>query len=326
MKYINILSIPHLLFSLSRLKSLILLVTGTLFLCQAQSQQVSKKELEEIKIDSIFDQAGLHLSGTNQRLRYDYYFIDREKEPLEELKEKLVKEAFEIITLEQTEKKKWQLQAMQHQTHTRESIHEMDKHMKGLAYRFLVDQYIGFTISAADIDALKVPDEEFVPFIKSLEDDELYKVANDLLKKKSYDKAMVGFSESIDRHYKEDTASLLMGNALIATNEFVKGIEYWEQARNLNPLYLEAYLKLGIIFYENSHFKQSLYNFQEADTIKPNDDQILYHIAETLYMLERYNESYTYAKRAVKLNRKNVYAKDLLKMLRQPHIRKLRKQ
>ena len=85
-------------------------------------------------------------------------------------------------------------------------------------------------------------------------------------------------------------------------------------------------MNLGTILFENSHFNRSLYNFQEADTIKPNDDQILYHIAETLYMLERYNESYSYAKRAVKINRKNVYAKSLLKMLKQPPIRKLRRQ
>ena len=291
----------------------------------AQSQHVSKKEVRVIQVDSIFNQAELQLGGTNQRLRYDYYFTDRDKEQLQDLSEKLTNDSFEIISLGQLEKKKWQLQAMKHQMHTRESIHEMDKHMKNLAYRLLVDNYDGFTITTADIDALKIPDEEFVAFTKSLEDELLFKVANDLLKRNSYDKAMVPLRESIDRHFKEDTANLLMGNALIATNEYVKGIEYWEEARNINQKYLEAYKKLGTILFENSHFNRSLYNFQEADTIKPNDDQILYHIAETLYMLERYNESYAYAKRAVNINPKNVYAQDLLDMLKQPQIRKLRK-
>ena len=94
--------------------------------------------------------------------------------------------------------------------------------MKNLAYRFLVDHYNGFTITEADIDALTIPDEEFAAFIKSLEDDLLYKVAKDLLKRKSYDKAMMPLMESIDRHFKEDTAKLLMGNALIATMNMSK--------------------------------------------------------------------------------------------------------
>jgi len=326
MKCTCFLSVLHLLFCLFKLSIIILLIAGTNVHTNAQSQKFSKKEQREIQVDSILSQAELQLGGINQRLRYDYYFIDRDKEQLQNLSGKLTSDSFEIISLVQLEKKKWQLQAMKHQVHTRESIHEMDKHMKNLAYRLLVDDYIGFTIALADIDALMIPDEEFVPFIKSLEDELLFKVANDLLKKNSYDKAMVPLKESIDRHFKEDTANLLMGNALVATNEYVKGIEYWEKARNLNPKYLEAYMKLGIILFENSHFNQSLYNFQEADTIKPNDDQILYHIGETLYMLERYNESYTYTKRAVNVNRKNVYAKSLLKMLREQQVRKLRRQ
>jgi len=198
--------------------------------------------------------------------------------------------------------------------------------MRWLVYKFLIDQYEGFTISTPETEVLSIPDEEFVSSVKSLESEPLFVAGKTLVRKKSYDRAMVTFQECIDRHYKEDTSNYYMGIALVATGEFVKGIEHWEAARDLNPRYLDAYIQLGNIFFENSHFNRALYNFQEADTLKPNDDFILYNISKTLLQLERYNASYDYAKRALKINRKNIYIKGVLDILRQPKIRKLRRE
>ena len=109
-------------------------------------------------------------------------------------------------------------------------------------------------------------------------------------------------------------------------HEYVEGIEHWQNAIEINPDYLEVHLKLGNIFFENSHWQKAQHHFKEADRIKPNDDVILYNLSKSLIKIERYNEAYNTIRRAVKLNPKNIYAKAVLKQLKSPHMRKLRKQ
>ncbi len=304
---------------------LILFFSGLVTPSYVQCQKVSKQELRIVQIDSIFDNVESMGFDTKGMLRYEYYFTDPTRNQLESLSEKLEKDTFETTSLQPKEDKKWHLRLKKNEIHSRESMYELEKRFRWLIYSFIVDDYDGFTISPADINAFIVPGEKFVSFIKSLENEPLFTVATNLIRKNAYDRAMVAFQECIDRHFKEDTSNFQLGNALITTHEFVKGIEYWEQARNINPHYLEAFIKLGTIFFENSHFNRALYNFQKADALKPNDDDILYNIAKCLLQLKRYNESYLYAKRALKLNRKNAFAKGVLDILKQSAVRKLRK-
>lgn len=300
-------------------------INGITIQAYGQKNKLPKKDIRAARIDSIFDQADANSLDIRGVLRYEYSFTNPSQDQLQKLSVKLRKDSFETIALKVIGDKRWQLVVMKNQILTRQTMEETDKKMRSLAYQFLVDKYTGFSISKFQVNPLKVTADKFGSYIKSLDNEALFKAATYLISQKSYDRSMVAFQESIDRHYKEDTAQFQMGNALVATNEFVKGIERWENARNLNHHYLDAYLKLGDIFMENSHFNRALYNYQEADTLKPNDDVILYKIASDLIELKRYNESYKYAKRSVKLNRKNIYAKGLIEILKQPAIRKLRK-
>lgn len=299
----------------------------------AQTSKLSKEELRKVQIDSIFDEAESRGLKSTELLRYDYYFSGHIKNQLVSLQERLAKDSFETISLvpaiiarEPAEKVRWHLHVKQNGIHSRETLADLEKRFRRLMYTFLVDDYNGFSIAPVDVNALLIPDDQFLVFIKTLDNEPLFIVASDLIRKKSFDRAILAFRECGDRPYKEDTSAFQMGNALVATNEFVNGIAQWERARNLNPHYLEAFLKLGILFFENSHFSRSLYNFQKADALKPDDDEILYHISKCLLQLKRYNESYKYASRAVRLNPKNEFAKGVLDILKQPQIRKLRKQ
>jgi len=288
-------------------------------------EHLSKKEIRAAQIDSIFSRAEAGSLDTRGILRYEYFFKTADDVQLEKFSKKLEKDSFETILLEMDEDKLWRMVIMKNEIHSRQTMFEEDKRMRAMTYQYVVDHYDGFTISKVKVNPLKVPNDKFVSFIKSLDNEDLFDAADYLIRNKAYDRSMVAFQESINRHFKEDTAQYQMGNALVATNEFVKGIERWEAARNMNRKYLDAYLKLGDIFLENSHFNRSLYNYQEADTIKPNDDVILYKIAANLLQLKRYNESYDYAQRAYDINRKNVFVKGLLEILDQPAIRKIRK-
>ncbi|HJW28735.1 MAG TPA: tetratricopeptide repeat protein, partial [Saprospiraceae bacterium] len=97
------------------------------------------------------------------------------------------------------------------------------------------------------------------------------------------------------------------------------------KALEINPNYFEVHFSFGELLYDNAYFAEALEHFQKADTLDPNNDKVKWHLAECLYHLQRYNASYTLAKDAVKLNRKNVFAKSLLKLLNEPDIKRLRK-
>jgi tetratricopeptide (TPR) repeat protein len=289
------------------------------------TQSREKDEARKIQIDSIFKAAEASGLNTSDVLQYDYFFTDDAEKQLEALSQRLVKDSFETIGIIRVSPKTWRLQVRKNEKHSRQSLFEFEEKLRRLAYNFIVQDYSGFSISHTRVNGLIVPDDEFISFIHSLDDSTLYSVALDMIQRKKYSRALIAFDESINRQYKEDTSHFQLGNALVATNEFVKGIEHWEKARNLNPQYLEAFLNLGNIFFENSHFNRALYNFKKADELRLNNDDILYHISKCLLQLERYNEAFRYAKRAVKLNPKNVFAKSLLKILKQPAIKKLRK-
>ncbi len=310
------------------LKSIILTVlfVGFAFHGQTQTGKLSKKEIRAARIDSIFSKAESDSLHTNGLLRYDYYFSNATPGQLKKMSKKFERDSFETIILEIKEAKEWRLILMKNEIHSRQSMLRTDKKMKSVAYQFIIDRYDGFMISKPLQNPLNVSEDSFGSFIKSLDNEALFTSANYLISHAAYDRAMLAYQESINRHFKEDTSQYQMGNALVAKNKLAKGIERWETARNLNPKYLDAYLKLGKIFFENSHFNRALYNFEKADAIDSDNDQILYQLSETLYKLGRYNASYQYAERAVRLNHKNVFAKSLLEILDQPEIKKLRKQ
>jgi tetratricopeptide (TPR) repeat protein len=221
--------------------------------------------------------------------------------------------------------KVWIMTAMRNSRYSRQSMDKLENRLRWIKYNYFIDDYLGFAIKEADLDPVAVPESQFMGWIRSLDDEELFWVGRRLLQLQSYDKALNALELGVARNYKADTANYHYGLALLATNEFTDAVEQWKRAVRINPGYLEVHLKLGKLYYENSYFAEALEEFQIADSLKPNDDQILLHIAESLYNLERYNQSYSYAKRAHKLNRKDPFAKSLLNLLKERRIKYLRK-
>lgn len=291
--------------------------------CTAQSR-LSKNEQRQATIDSIFDEADLRGFNTTDRLKYIYHFSARKRIPLLELSQDLGRDTIEVISMYKSGNK-WWLSAFKNEIHSRETMFDMQTEMRWRAFKFKVDDFLGFRIAPADIDITAVPIDQFFPFILSLGNQDLFNVGIRLDKIKDHPKAMLAFQELIKRNFNPDTSFFKMGTALVGTHEYVEGIEHWEKAVAINPDYLEAHMQLGILFYENSHWKKAHAHFKEADRIRPNNDEILYHLARSLTKLERYNEAYITIRRALKINPKNEYAKGVLKNLKTPAIKKLRK-
>jgi tetratricopeptide (TPR) repeat protein len=284
---------------------------------------LSKNELRRYKIDSTFshyEKIGFNTSG---KLKYIYHFSDRDKEPLQELAKDLEEDSIEVVRLDESGQR-WHLTAFENAVYTPSSMAVREQELRWQMFKFKVEDYNGFNIAIADIDFSGIADDVFYPFLLSLDNDDLFNVAMRLDKLKLHPKSLVAFDELIKRDFKPDTTYFKMGVALIGTHEYIKGIEHWQKATRINPAYLEVHMELGKLLFENSHWRQAYQSFLEANRLKPNDDVILYHLAKSLIKLERYNEAYDTIRRAIKLNRKNQYARGVLKYLKEPDIRRLR--
>lgn len=290
--------------------------------CTSQSN-LAKTKIRQHAIDSIFSAAENAGLNTHNRLKYIYRFSDRERIPIQEMAGGLEKDSIKVIHI-YSAGNRWHVSAYENATHSRSSIEEQEKDFRWMMYKYKVDQYDGFSILPADIDYTVISDSEFLPFLQSLSDEDLFNVADQLSEANDHLKAISAYEELLERNVYEDTSHYRMGAAWIGIHEYVEGIGHWEKSLEHNPAYLEVHMDLGKIFFENSHWKKAYKHFAAANRIRPNDDVILYHLAKSLIQLERYAEAYLAIRESLKVNRRNIFAKGVLKQLRSPAMRKLR--
>lgn len=299
-------------------------LTGLPVTLLAQNKKPSRSELNKIRIDSIFKAAEQNELNTKGVLRYEFYFSDHDEDRFPEFSERMKKDSFESDVLHESEKT-WYLTLFKNATYSRESIFDVERKLRGLKYRYYIDHYAGFSIHAADPNPVAVPIGQYSTYLQSLSDEQLFWVGKRLLDLKLYDKALFALEVGVQRQYKQDTATYHYGLAFVATNEPNDGINQWKKAVKLNTEYLEVFLALGKIHFENGYFEKALEYYQRADTLHPNDSQILLHNGETLYALEQFNQSYSYAMRSYDLDSKNVFTRSLLKLLNEPRVKYLRR-
>jgi tetratricopeptide (TPR) repeat protein len=310
---------PHCLYFL-----LPLLLAGWFHFPVAGQQKMKAKDERTFLIDSIYEVAERSGLSADSVLRYEFYFADPDTVVLRKLATRLEQDTFEFISILPAGKA-WKLGMTKHLRINRGAMEKLDARLRWLRYSFLADDYLGFTIKPRDPDPLAIDDSMFHAYVSGLPDAELYWVSNRLVQVRSYPKALVALQEGLARNIYPDTMNYQLGTVLVATNEFNDGMEYWDVALRINPDYLEAHMDYAGLLFTNGFFRRALEHYQKADQIKPNDAFILFHIAETLFHLERYNESLAYARRSYSLEKKHVYTKSLIRLLKEPRIRYLRK-
>jgi tetratricopeptide (TPR) repeat protein len=290
----------------------------------AQDHKPSKKEIRIARIDSIYTMAERNELNTKEVLRYEFYFDDPQEKRLCDFASRMFQDSFEIASLAE-KKNRWSLILFKNIRLSREAMYDLESKLRGLKYSYYLDHYLGFTIHPADPDPVAVSDKEFPEYLHSLSDEDLFWVGKRLLEVKDYKRARIALELGVHRQYKPDTTTYHYGLALVATQDPDDGIGQLKRSVKLNPNYLEAYLALGKIHYENAYFDKALEYFKKADALSPGHSDILLKISETLYGLELYNQSYSYAKRAHELDKKNVFIKSLLGLLKEPRVKYLRK-
>jgi tetratricopeptide (TPR) repeat protein len=131
----------------------------------------------------------------------------------------------------------------------------------------------------------------------------------------NYDKAEIIFQECIEQNIKKDTSIYKLAYCFFVQNQTEKGIALLKELIRLNPRYVNAYFNLGAACYDTRQYPQSVFYYEQADKLRPNDDRIFYGIAASQNALQQYDSSLTNCKRALEINAANANAKLLLGML-----------
>lgn len=294
---------------------LTLILTLTFFSsCKSQPQIThNKKDLE--KINSIFDRIEVQGVDTKQNLLYGYFFFDKDKAKLEQLKTVLVAQSYRFVELEKKDNGEYMLHVEKIEKHTRQSLQVREKVLRGLAIKYKVSSFDGFDVGHVDPTKPLVSNEKFLEFMAMKKGNDLFKLGIKLYDLEINDKAELVFRECLKQNVKPDTSAYKLGNTLINENKAQEGIDYLEQATKHNPNYLSAFFNLGATCYDNGQFQKAIEYYHHADKLKPNDDRIIYGIAAAQYAIQQYDKSFANCKKALQINKENENAKALLQML-----------
>ena len=300
------------------MKSTVPVILSVLTLCISCHSQIKVTEnTNDIElINSIFDKIEVQGVDTKQNLLYGYFFFDKDKSKLENLKNELTKQSYKFVVLDKKDNGEFMLHVEKVEKHTRQSLYDREQKLRQLTIDYGVSSFDGFDVGNADPTKPLISNDNFSKFITSKKGNDLFDLGIKLYNLEINDKAEIVFRECIKQNIKPDTASFKLGNTLIAQNKVEEGLKQLEQATKLNPNYLGAFFNLGTACYDNLQFQKSIQYYQQADKLNPNDDRIIYGIAAAQYGLNQFDKSLENCKKALQLNKDNDNAKQLLQLLK----------
>ncbi len=86
----------------------------------------------------------------------------------------------------------------------------------------------------------------------------------------------------------------------------VKAIQAYEKVIQIDPMFIEAYNNLGVLYQEMGHYDKALEVFQKAIQINPQYEKILNNLGTLLLLRERYEESKEAFQKALIINPNNI--------------------
>lgn len=255
----------------------------------------AQKSEREININSIFNKMELQGIETKKPLLYGYFFYDNNKENLEKLKDKLLKEKYSFVRLEKVDKKNHILHIEKVEIHSRASLLKREIELDEISKNFNVETYDGWDVGNSDFDK----------FLEKKNNQEIYKIANELYEIENADKAIIAYEKCIQRKIHIDTCYHNQGYSYIMIGEFNTGIEKMKKAVVANPNYYKAIYNIAAFYYDKQEFKKSIEYYEKAMVLKPNDDSVYYGIAASQYVLGLIEKSELNCLKALEINPTN---------------------
>lgn len=267
---------------------------------------------KQANINSIFDKMELQGVDTKKPLLFGYFFYDKDQSKLEKLKDELLKENYQLVRLEKTEKPAFILHVEKVEIHSRSSLLERETQLNKLAKKFQVELYDGWDVGNADPTKALVTNDNFEKSLENKTAIELYKIANDWYESETNDKAIIAFQKCIELNYKLDTCYYKQGVSYVGLGDYKTGIEKLEAALKINPKYYKACFNIGAVYAQIQAYQKSVEYYQKAAILNPKDDKVYYGIAAGYFVLGQLKDAETNCLMALKLDPNNFNAKTLL--------------
>ena len=93
-------------------------------------------------------------------------------------------------------------------------------------------------------------------------------------------------------YFQEGLADLKFG-------EYKKAIRHFDQALNLDPNYLDAYINKGIAFHEMENFEEAISNYDKVLEIDPDNSVALNNKGYVFSKMKKYDEAVPFYNRAL---------------------------
>lgn len=267
--------------------------------------------------NALFARMRLEGVNLNAPLLYGYFFYNKDKAPLEKLKNALLETGYKLVRLEKVEDKTlFVLHVEKIETHTLASINERENALRSLAQKYKVDEYDGWDVGNADPQKPLITNAEFEALVNAKKTDELFDYAIALYDIESYTKAAVVFDACIQKDIKLDTSHYKLANCLVELDKIDAAIELFEKATEINPLYYAAYFNLASVCYDNEKYDKSIKNYRQTTLMNPKDSRAFYGLAAAQYAVGNMKDSKMSCDTALKLDPNNENALTLKKMLK----------
>jgi tetratricopeptide (TPR) repeat protein len=270
---------------------------------------------KEKGIETVFTNLELQGIDSQQKLLYGYFFYHTSKEPLEKLKNQLLKNDYRVARFEEIEANQFILHLEKVESHTRQSLLARENELAKLAQQFKIDTYDGWDVGNIDSSKPLISLDQFKEFLQKKAKSELYPYGIKLYEQALYDRACFVFDACIDAKINPDTSYLKLGNCLINLGLFEKGMQQFENAIAINPRYYSAYFNLAAAAYENEEMEKSAQYYSLATQLNAKDDRAFYGLAAAQFVLEKLADCEKNCLKALEINPQNKMAQDLLKML-----------
>lgn len=267
------------------------------------------------RIDEAFNIMELQGIDEKSEMSYEYYF-DGDKEQLEKIDRELHRLNYEtVILLQLKEDEVYFLSAKKIGINTRKTFKKNIEKLISLAQKYEIT-LVAWDIQSKNVENPKIEKEEFLKYLKSLTNQELFINSKKLYGFDNYSKALIGFNICAEREIKLDTSLFYLSNCLIKAGKIENGLANLKKILEINPKYEKALLKAAAISYYMKKVDDAIEYYKKVVEINPKNYEAYYGIARGEYVKGNRKEVIRNCNEALEIKPDYTLAKKLIKKVK----------
>lgn len=266
-------------------------------------------------INRLFSIIELQGVDTQQPLRYGYFFIDKNRENLEQLQTQLIKDNYTAVELGQSEDARYLLHVEKIATHSRDSLLKQIQDFEQLAQTHQVESFDGWDLGNPDKDQPLVTQAGFEQQLQGKTPKELAAYGEQLLHAGVFNKAITVFDQCLTHNFEVEDCLYKQFIAYDCLEEPKKAMDNLAKILAINPKNFKACFNMGAAAYDQRDYPNAITYYQRAAEIHDNNEYVYYGMALAQLGLNDIQAAEKNCKIALKLNPHNAQTKELLSVI-----------